>query len=142
MSRRFFRWSNSAVIEEPTINLTPLIDVVFVILITFMVVAPLLELDRVELADRSLAPHDQSISVQETSPIAIYVRQDNSVMVEGHVVTLNELADYLKQAKKRYPTAKPQLFHDKKASFGTYQSIKNAAEAAGFKQMDVVLKPA
>ena len=47
MSRRFFKQSDSRAIEEPTVNLTPLIDVVFVILIMFIVVAPLLELELV-----------------------------------------------------------------------------------------------
>lgn len=141
MSRRIFGWSGNQTIEEPAVNLTPLIDVVFVILITFIVVAPLLELDRVELADTAFAPDDKSISVQETSPIAIYVRQDNTIVVEGHPISLPQLADYLKQAKQRYPVAKPQLFHDKRAHFGVYQGIKNAAEAAGFQQLDIILQP-
>lgn len=141
MSRRAFRISDQPV-EEPAVNLTPLIDVVFVILIMFIVVAPLLELDRVELADTSFAPQDKSVSVQEMSPIAIYVRQDNTVIVEGKPIAMNRLTEYLKQAKMRYPNAKPQLFHDKKAQFGTYQSVKNAAEAAGFQHMDIILKPA
>lgn len=140
MSRRSFRYS--ATIEEPVVNLTPLIDVVFVILIAFIVLAPLLELDRIELADASAAPQDKSITVQEASPIAIHVRQDNVIVVNGNPVTLVQLTEYLKQAKKRYPQAKPQLFHDRKAHFGTYQAVKNAAEAAGFQQMDVILKPA
>ena len=140
MSRRSFRYA--ATIEEPVVNLTPLIDVVFVILIAFIVLAPLLELDRIELADASGAPQDKSITVQEASPIAIHVRQDNIIVVNGNPVTLVQLTEYLKQAKKRYPQAKPQLFHDRKAHFGTYQAVKNAAEAAGFQQMDVILKPA
>lgn len=142
MSRRAFRWSQSQIIEEPTVNLTPLIDVVFVILITFIVVAPLLELDRIELADASFAAPDKMVSVQESSPISIYVREDNAVIVDGHSVTYSELVGYLRQAKKRYPEARPQVFHDKKAHFGTYQSVKNAVEAAGFQQMDIILKPA
>jgi len=142
MSRRNFGLSNNGIIEEPMVNLTPLIDVVFVILIAFIVVAPLLELDRVELADTAYAAQDKSISVQETSPIAIYVRHDNTIAVEGRTVTFPQLVEYLKQAKKRFPNAKPQLFHDKKALFGTYQSVKNAAEAAGFQHMDIILKPA
>lgn len=142
MSRRSIRLSDNRMIEEPAVNLTPLIDVVFVILIMFIVVAPLLELDRIELADTAYSPQDKSISVQEMSPIAIYVRQDNSVLVEGKAVSMDQLIAYLKLAKEKYPTAKPQLFHDKKAHFGTYQSVKNAAEAAGFQQMDIILKPA
>ena len=142
MSRRFFKQSDSRAIEEPTVNLTPLIDVVFVILIMFIVVAPLLELERVELADTSFTENDKSISVQEMSPIAIYVRQDNTILVDGHPIALTQLTDYLKKAKQKYPNIRPQVFHDKKAHFGTYQSVKNAAEAAGFQQLDIILKPA
>lgn len=127
--------------EEPTVNLTPLIDVVFVILIGFIVIAPLLEVDKVELAD---APHGgprQGISVQETSPVAIHVRQDNSILIKGVIVTQDDLEEKLLLMKKQYPEAIPQLFHDKKAHFGTYQTVKNALESTGFEQLDIVLNP-
>jgi biopolymer transport protein ExbD len=141
MSRRSFHLLASRNIEEPTVNLTPLIDVVFVILIAFIVIAPLLELDRVELANAPKESHNKIVSVQETSPITIHVKQDNTISLNGQPVTTNQLSGLLKELKKRYPHAKPQLFHDKKGHFGTYQIIKNAAEAAGFQQMDVLLKP-
>lgn len=142
MSRRSFRLSSSQVIEEPEVNLTPLIDVVFVILIAFIVIAPLLELDHVELANAAVASlDDPSISVQETSPISIHVKYDNSVTLNGQPVAFAELPDSLSILKQRYPHATPQLFHDRKAHFGTYQTIKNAVESAGFEQMDVILKP-
>ena len=141
MSRRQFRLSDSRSVEEPTVNLTPLIDVVFVILIAFIVVAPLLELERVELADAAIASHDPSISVQEASPIAIHVRENNAIIVNGQPVAAGQLIPLLKKLKAQHPQARPQLFHDKKAHFGTYQLVKNAAEAAGFRQLDVILKP-
>ncbi|MBA3815158.1 MAG: biopolymer transporter ExbD [Parachlamydiaceae bacterium] len=128
-------------IEEPTVNLTPLIDVVFVILIMFIVIAPLLELDRVELANAAAVIQDKSISVQETSPIAIHVRQDNSIRINGQIIPSEQLVGILKQMKKQYPRDRPQVFHDRKAHFGTYQSVKNATESAGFQQMDVILNP-
>ena len=128
-------------IEEPTVNLTPLIDVVFVILIMFILIAPLLELDRVELAEASNSPSEAAASVQEPSPISIHVHQDNSIWVDKNKMAISQLAQYLKTAKQRYPNAKPQVFHDKRAQFGTYQAIKNAAETAGFQQMEIVLKP-
>ncbi len=46
-SRRLSSLSHS---EEASINLTPLIDVVFVVLIIFILIAPMLELDRIQLA--------------------------------------------------------------------------------------------
>lgn len=141
MKSRSFRLKRAEAAEEPMVNLTPLIDVVFVILIAFIVIAPLLELDRVELADASATPSEKTASVQENSPIAIHVRQDNSIWFAGKQVSVNELPLLLSEAKSRYPHSRPQLFHDKHAAFGTYQSVKNAAEAAGFEQLDVVLKP-
>ncbi len=140
MARRIGR-SQGWHFEEPWINLTPLIDVVFVILIMFIVIAPMLELDRVDLADGSSDDAGTSIAVQETSPVSIHVRANNSIQFNQREVTLEELPQLLREAKARYPQAKPQLFHDKRASFGTYQAIKNAAESAGYQQMDVILKP-
>ena len=141
MSKLVFKSTSSREIAEPTVNLTPLIDVVFVILIMFIVVAPLLELDRVDLAGTNTDPLDAPITVQESSPISIHVRKNNTILLNNQVVSIEALSSLLKQAKKRYPKATPQLYHDKNASFGTYQSVKNAAESAGFQQMDVILKP-
>ncbi|NGX41737.1 MAG: hypothetical protein K940chlam7_00009 [Chlamydiae bacterium] len=141
MGRRIFRQSKQE-FEEPVVNLTPLIDVVFSILIMFIVVAPLLELDLVELADANSEHPNVSTSVQDSGPISIHVHEDNTVWLNKRMVTLVQLGELLKQEKRVHPTAKPQIFHDKRAAFGTYQSIKNAAEAAGFEQMDVILKPA
>jgi biopolymer transport protein ExbD len=129
-------------IEEPTINLTPLIDVVFVILIMFIVMAPLLELDHVELAEQKHPFLGSSPSVQESSPISVHVYQDNSIRFNQQQVTPEQLTEELKQARQRFPNVIPQVFHDKRAHFGTYQSVKNAAEEAGYSQIDIILKPA
>jgi len=127
--------------EEPSVNLTPLIDVVFVILIMFIVVAPLLELDRVELATSSEEPSDHVFAAQENGPITLHVKRDNTVWLNHKLVDIKSLPSLLKVAREQNPQARPQLFHDKMAHFGTYQAVKNAAEAAGFQQMDIILKP-
>lgn len=126
---------------QPEVNLTPLIDVVFVILIMFIVIAPLLELDRVELAEASQGKSDFTTSVQESSSIALHVHRDNSLWFAGKHVKIGELAALLKEARNLRPNARPQLFHDRQAHFGTYQSVKNAFEEAGFKELDIILKP-
>lgn len=143
MTRSRIAFSGHSAFEEPTVNLTPLIDVVFVILIMFIVIAPLLELDQVDLADAPAANHLASgQSVQESSPITIHVRQDNTIWFNQQTVTPTELTARLKQAKTHFPQVIPQVFHDKRAHFGVYQSVKNAAEEAGFSQIDIILKPA
>lgn len=128
-------------IEDPSVDLTPLIDVVFSILIMFIVVAPLLELDRVQLADASASPQEGSISVQDAGDISIHVHQDNTIWLNKKMVDSTHLPALLKQEKKKFPDARPQLFHDRRAQFGVYQAVKNAAEIAGFDQLDIILKP-
>ena len=142
MTRNRISFSGQAAFEEPTVNLTPLIDVVFVILIMFIVIAPLLELDHVELADGPHANLSAASSVQESSPVTIHVHEDNTIWFNNQTVSQAQLAVLLREAKARYPQARPQVFHDKKAHFGTYQAVKNAAEEAGFSHIDIILKPA
>ena len=126
--------------EEATINLTPLIDVVFVVLIIFILIAPMLELDRVELASAAAVPNKQAAS-SENSSLAIHVHPDNTIWFHGKCVTMDQLTDLLKAARKQGNHRIPQLFQDKRACFGTYQNVKNAVEMAGFEQVDVILKP-
>jgi biopolymer transport protein ExbD len=142
MTRSRISFNHQKVFEEPVINLTPLIDVVFVILIMFIIVAPLLEMDQIELADNGQDPLGNSTQVQETSPIAIHVRADNTILFNNQPINVDQLAEALRTARERYPKAVPQLFHDRKAHFGLYQQVKNASGLAGFTQLDIILKPA
>jgi biopolymer transport protein ExbD len=136
-SRQFY---SPAHFDEASINLTPLIDVVFVVLIIFILIAPMLELDRIQLAP-SAQKNERDSSVQENSPIAIHVHADNSIWFQNKAVNAKQLLSVLKEAKKKYPQKTPQLFHDRKAYFESYQTVKNAVELAGFEQLDVILQP-
>lgn len=127
--------------EEGLVNLTPLIDVVFVVLIMFILVAPMLEMDKIRLATSGHSQDKEMVVVQESSPITIHVHEDNTIWLNGKHVTLSELPPLLELAKRKNPRKNPQLFHDKKAHFGTYQTVKNALEAAGFDELDVILQP-
>jgi biopolymer transport protein ExbD len=127
--------------EETHINLTPLIDVVFVVLIMFILIAPMLELDRVQLASAAHRDTKEMAVVQENSPVTIHVHEDNTIWFQNKRVSEKELIALLREAKRLYPQKTPQLFHDKKAQFGTYQTVKNAVEIAGFEQLDVILQP-
>jgi biopolymer transport protein ExbD len=125
--------------EGELINLTPLLDVLFLILVFFILIAPMLEFDRIELAPSS-ENKQEFVPVNETSAIKIYVQQDNSIWLSTHRVSLSDLSIALDQYYKTNPKNIPQLYQDQNASFGTYQKIKNLIESIGFDQLDVVLK--
>jgi biopolymer transport protein ExbD len=128
-------------LAEAEINLTPLIDLCFVILVMFIVIAPLLEMDRVTLADAPSDPEHTRTAIQGSSPITIHVYSDNTIAVNQQSIPLLKLQEVLRVAREHYPTVRPQVFHDQNARFGTYQSVKNAIESAGFTEMDLILNP-
>ncbi len=137
--KRQQRTAEESSLEEPLINLTPLIDVVFVVLITFMLIAPVLHLDHVELANSGPA---QEHALLNQSSICIHVKADNTIWFQGRRLSTQELEAKLKQEKKSHPHQVPQVIQDHRASFGSYQTVKNTLEHCGFDQMDVVLSPA
>src|SRR3990167_1300788 len=134
MRRRFF-YADEESLDEAPINLTSLIDVVFVIFI-----APILNIDVVNLATGKVDTQKLTIS-PENSPLSILVHSDNSIWMYGKKITLQELEKKLQSEKKLFPHKIPQVIHDKNATFGTYQSIKTVLEKCGFEQMDLVLQP-
>ena len=142
MSRRGSSQKVAELPPEPMINITPLVDVVFVILIAFIVIAPLLEMDRVELASGGQIPSHLPVRLEDASQIQIHVQRDNTILFNHQEVTLQELVSLLRRAKNALPEGRAQLFHHKEAYFGTYQAVKNALEAAEFKEVDIVLSPA
>lgn len=127
-------------VDEPLVNLTPLIDVVFVVLISFMLIAPILDIDSIVLAPSGASSKKESPSVQN-SPLAISIRADNSIWFQGQKTGLADLEKRLLLEKKRRPMEAPQVIPDARSHFETYAQVKNLLEACGFEQMDIVLRP-
>jgi len=119
------------------INLTPLLDVLFVILILFIMIAPMLEFDRIALASGT----EKRSTLQENREIKIVVDHTGNVRINGRDIPLKLVELEARNLFEKGSTLVPALYHDEAAPFGTYQSIKNAFENAGFANLDVVLKP-
>lgn len=133
--RRFSR--QTAALDEPVIHLTPLLDVVFVVLIMFIVIAPLVELEQVQLVRGA----QETTSLSQAGQIRLHVHKDNRVTLNGIETPLGRLKGELVSLKQNHPNEIPKLFHDQHAHFGTYQAVKNSAEEAGFNRLDLVVEP-
>lgn len=132
MRKKF--WFHEEEGEESPINLTPLIDVVFVLLITFMLLAPILHVDHVELATSGILNKSQP----EQTLLTLSIKADNTIWFQGKKLEASQIKSVLQAEKKR--NQQPQLIADKNCHFGTYQDVKNLFEECGFQQLDVVLK--
>ena len=108
------RAKHKSTMADADINLTPLIDICFVILIMFIVVAPLLEFERIELAAAPSREIQNTLSLQQQSSIVIQVLKDDTLMLNKKPISIQQLTSALLQMKKIHPLAKPQLFQDQK----------------------------
>lgn len=126
--------------DEPLVNLTPLIDVVFVVLISFMLIAPVLDIDSIALAPSGPASKKETCSIQN-NPLSISIRADNSIWFQGQKVNLESLEKQVLLEKTKRPNELPQVIPDAHSHFETYCQVKNILESCGFEQMDIILRP-
>ncbi len=125
--------------EGELINLTPLIDVVFVILILFILVAPLFEFEKIDLPRGSFIKKNEASLINKKKAITIHLFSNNTISINQCIVKEKDLIQVLKKLKGTTPYATVQLFADKAALFGTYQLVKNSLADAGFEEMDLIL---
>lgn len=136
MARRY----NSLFSEEnELINLTPLLDVLFVILILFIIIAPLMNIDKIELAESS-SKTLSSTSMEDRNAISIYLHADDTVSIGTKKVEPHALRYVLEAIHKQNKETLPRLFIDKKCSFGTFTETKDLIEDCGFSSLDLVVK--
>jgi biopolymer transport protein ExbD len=113
------------------INVTPLIDVVLVLLIIFMVVTPLLERGKsVNLPD---SRHSDENKEQET--LVISMPSDNTIWVEGTAATTESLASVLTAALAQHPGSKVMLKGDETLRVKPVREVMAIAKEAGVSQV-------
>ena len=131
------RWrERSYATTSADVNLTPLIDVVFIVLIMFIIIAPLMERERVTIPPSSTA----TTTRLEQSDITVTVDKKGGVALNGRELPFEQLGSALAALRRDYPQTVPMLLHDPEATFGTYQSVKRTLERAGFEQLDVIVR--
>lgn len=122
------------------INVTPLVDVVLVLLIIFMVVTPMLQKGRPvqlpETSNPSALPEDDTellISVAFTGP-----GNPVSVWLETKQVNLPDLEAQLTETYQRNPNKRVVLKGDKRLTYGDVKDIMMIVNKAGFSGVGVV----
>ncbi len=127
--------SNKIAQAEELIHLTPLIDVVFIVLIVFISISPFYATDSIKLAPSS--PEKTASSFEENHSLKIYVDERGIVQIDGIEVALPHLSSLLKPRQEKIAS----LYYDEAAPFGVYQRIKNVLEKEGYEQLIIVLDP-
>ncbi|MEO0545483.1 MAG: protein TolR [Pseudomonadota bacterium] len=116
------------------INVTPFVDVMLVLLIIFMVAAPLLTVGVPIDLPESRAQQLNS----ETQPITISVRSGGQVFLQETEITTEELIPKLQAIAKNGYEERLYVRGDKATDYGTVMRIMGALNAAGYKKIGLV----
>jgi biopolymer transport protein ExbD len=120
--------------EVHEINVTPFIDVMLVLLIIFMVAAPLATVDlNVELPASAIEPQPRP-----DKPVFVTVKPDLSVAVGEDVIARDALATTLDAATKGRKDERIFLRADKAVSYGELMEVMNALRNAGYLKIALV----
>ena len=128
------RGRRKAVMAE--INVTPMVDVMLVLLIIFMVSAPLLTVG-VPLD----LPQTQAKSLdQDKNPLTLSVNIKGQVFLNDTEIALDDLVAKLKAVTESRGGMDERIFvrGDKKVDYGTVMKVMGRLSAAGFRRVALV----
>ncbi len=120
------------------INVTPLVDVMLVLLIIFMVTAPMLdqgvEVDLPQVAEAPGLP-------QQQEPLVITLDRSGTVMIgKATVEDLNKLGPVIDQALKGKPDREVFLEADQNVPYGRVVQVMAAVKKAGVESLGMVTR--
>lgn len=121
------------------INVTPFVDVMLVLLIVFMVSAPLLTAGvPVDLPDSKAAP----LMDEDNKPLEITLREDGSIYVGETVLTEERIVPMLSAITESNPDRRIYIRGAETLPYGEVMRIIGAINAGGFKKVALITEPA
>jgi len=127
--------------EEATINLTPMIDVVFLLVIFFMVGSKFSEAEsRINVNVPSVGEL-RSITRAPDERIVV-VDNNGSVTLDNSVVTIDQLTQTLSEQHASYPSLRVAVRGDGASSFQKVAEVLHAVRSSGVEQVGLSAKSA
>ena len=116
------------------INVTPFVDVMLVLLVVFMVTAPLLTVGvSVELPESAAAP----IPGQD-EPLAVSIDAGGRVFIQDSEVSLETLIPRLQAITQNNPDARIFVRGDKSIDYGRVMEVMGTLNGAGFNRVALI----
>ena len=130
--RRARRTRSKALMSE--INVTPFVDVMLVLLIIFMVAAPLLTVG----VPIDLPESRASALNSDTQPITISIRDNGEIYIQETAIPIDEVVPKLEAIAQTGYDERIYIRGDQNADYGTIMQVMGRINEAGFKNLGLV----
>ena len=117
------------------INVVPYIDVMLVLLVIFMVTAPMINPGVVEL------PRVGQDLKQQNTPITVSVKKDGSLEMEGKKIKADALLIKLNQKLEKNPELSVVIAADKKTQYENVITVMDLLKQNQIHKVGLLLKP-
>ena len=118
------------------INVTPFVDVVLVLLIIFMVTAPILQ-SGIEVN----VPKTKTVKEISEERMVVSINREQRVFLGNEAVNINEIGAKLRQKVRDPEHEAIYLRADENVPFGAFATVLDALKQAGFTQVSIVTQP-
>jgi biopolymer transport protein TolR len=118
------------------INVTPLVDVVLVLLIIFMLTAPVLQ-SGIEVA----VPKTRTVKEITQPRLVISVDREQRVFLGSDPINVNEIPAKLKQKVQDPDQQSIYLRADENVPFGVFAAVMDAVKQSGITNVSIVTEP-
>ena len=119
------------------INITPLVDVVLVLLVIFMITAPVLQ-SGIQVA----VPKTKTVKEITQQRTVVTIDKDQQVFLNDKPVNLNDLPTLLRSQSTDTTNQVIYLRADEKVAFGAFATVMDAVKQAGITNVSIVTQPA
>ena len=118
------------------INITPLVDVVLVLLVIFMITAPVLQ-SGIEVA----VPKTKTVKEITEQRLVVTIDRSQQVYLGDQLVNVHDLGRKLRQSSGDSVKQVIYLRADERVPFGAFASVMDAVKQAGITNISIVTQP-
>jgi len=112
------------------INITPLVDVMLVLLVIFMLVAPAIT----QTMSQKIAP---SRLASKSEPHKLIVQAGDTYQLDGRIISPGELKQHFGEAVKQDNKYAVQVFGEPEASYQSFAEVMSIASNAGIENLSL-----
>ena len=118
------------------INITPLVDVVLVLLVIFMLAAPVLQ-SGIEVS----VPKTKTVKEVTESRVVVTISKSQQVFLGDSPVNIHDLPFKLREGGKDPAHQVIYLRADERIPFGVFATVMDAVKQAGITNISIVTQP-